>query len=64
MEKFTVEEFRNYLKTQDSFGDAMYNLSKANIKIANIPDEEIFEDDDTNFNFIEDCNKQVVKIKN
>lgn len=64
MEKFTVEEFRVYLHSQDSLGDVLYNLSETAIKIANIPDEKIFEDDDTDFNFIEDCDGYVIKIKN
>lgn len=63
MEKFSIEEIRNYLKTQDSFGDALYNLSEANIKIANIPDELIYEDDNTDFNFIENCDGRVVKVR-
>lgn len=39
-EKFTVEEFKNYLLTQDSRGDIMYNLSAENIKKANISDAD------------------------
>lgn len=34
-EKFTVEEFRNYILSQDSLGDVMYYLSVENIKKAN-----------------------------
>jgi len=34
-EKFTVQEFKNYLLTQDSRGDIMYNLSAENIRKAN-----------------------------
>ena len=33
--KFTIEEIRNYLKSQDSLGDIMYNLNEGNIKKAN-----------------------------
>ena len=40
MEKFTVEEFKNYLLTQDSRGDIMYNLSAENIRKANISDAD------------------------
>lgn len=32
---FTIEETRNYLNTQDSFGDIFYNLSEENIIKAN-----------------------------
>lgn len=39
MKSFTVEEIRNYLKQQDSFGDAMYNLNEENIANANISRE-------------------------
>lgn len=35
MEKFTLKEIENYLKSQDSFGDMFYNLSEKNIKKAN-----------------------------
>ena len=35
MEKFTIEEIKNYLKSQDSFGDAVYYLSAENIHKAN-----------------------------
>ena len=37
-EKFTVEEFRNYLLSQESRGDIMYNLSAENIRKVNIVD--------------------------
>ena len=40
MEKFTVEEFKNYLLSQDSRGDIMYNLSAENIRKANICDAD------------------------
>jgi hypothetical protein len=33
--KFTIEEIRNYLKSQESLGDIHYNLSIENIKQAN-----------------------------
>jgi hypothetical protein len=35
MDKFTIDEIRNYLKAQDSFGDALYNLNCENIRKAN-----------------------------
>lgn len=35
MEKFTIEEIGNYLKSQDSFGDAVYYLTAENIRKAN-----------------------------
>ena len=34
MKKFTVEEIRNYLESQDSFGDALYFLNEENIMTA------------------------------
>ena len=37
-QKFTVEEFKNYLLKQDSRGDIMSNLSAENILKANEPD--------------------------
>jgi hypothetical protein len=43
-DKFTVEEFRKYLDTQDSRGDIYYNLSAKNIIKVNLfetePEEE------------------------
>jgi hypothetical protein len=41
-EKFTVEEFRNYIKSQDSLGDIMYNLNAENIRKANLWEEDKF----------------------
>ena len=35
-EKFTIEEFKNYVASKDSFGDVMYYLSAKNIREANI----------------------------
>lgn len=43
-ETFTIEEIRNYLLSQDSMGDILYNLSAANIRKANEP-KEIEEED-------------------
>jgi hypothetical protein len=43
---YTIDQFKKYLQTQDSLGDIYYNLSEANIDIANLPDELISEDDD------------------
>jgi hypothetical protein len=34
-EKFTVEEIKNYIKSQDSLGDVMYFLNAENIRKAN-----------------------------
>lgn len=38
--KFTIEQFRNYLLKQDSFGDVLYNLKSEKIEEANEPEEE------------------------
>jgi hypothetical protein len=46
MKTYTIDQFKKYLQTQDSLGDIYYNLSEANIDIANLPDELISEDDD------------------
>ena len=32
---FTIEEFKNYLKEQNSYGDIFYNLTVENVKEAN-----------------------------
>jgi hypothetical protein len=48
-DSFTVEEIRNYILSQDSLGDVMYNLSAENIIKANeisMHDIEYDEDDD------------------
>lgn len=39
-DRFTIEEIRNYLMSQDSMGDIVYFLSADNIRKANIKDEE------------------------
>jgi hypothetical protein len=45
-EKFTIKEFRNYVGTQDSLGDVLYNLNAESIRKANPQeDEETFPDD-------------------
>ena len=47
MEKtFTIEEIKNYILSQDSMGDILYNLSVKNIIQANIEADEIDDDDD------------------
>lgn len=42
-EKFTIEEIKNYIDSQDSFGDVAYNLSAENIIKANEPKEPVDE---------------------
>lgn len=34
--RFTIEEIKNYILSQDSLGDVIYNLSEENIEIANL----------------------------
>lgn len=43
-QKFTIEEIRNYIKSQDSLGDVMYNLNAEKIIEANEPEEEDEDD--------------------
>jgi len=45
MEKFTIEEIKNYILSKDSLGDVLYFLSENNIIIANLPTNEDEEDD-------------------
>lgn len=33
--RYTIEEIRNYIESQDSLGDVAYNLSPSNIEKAN-----------------------------
>lgn len=58
--KFTIEEFRTYLLTQDSMGDILYNLSEEKVKkaIENAKNADLLEgefensddtDDDSRF---------------
>ena len=42
---FTIEEIRNYILSQDSLGDVMYNLKVEKIIEANQPKEEVDEDE-------------------
>ena len=44
--KFTIEQIKNYLRNQDSLGDALYNLSEANIMIANMAEGEELDEDE------------------
>jgi len=37
---FTIEEIRNYILSQDSMGDILYNLKAEKIIDANNPEEE------------------------
>lgn len=46
MKKFTVEEIRKYLESQDSLGDIYYFLSEENIEKANEPKDDEEEDDE------------------
>lgn len=49
MEKFTIEEFKNYLLSKDSMGDILYFLSEENVRKANEieqEEEEVEEEDD------------------
>lgn len=34
--KYTIEEIRNYILSQESLGDVLYNLKDKNIKDANV----------------------------
>ena len=43
-QKFTIEEIRNYILSQDSLGDVMYNLKAEKIIEANEPEEEDEDD--------------------
>lgn len=38
---FTIEEIRNYILSQDSLGDVLYNLNEAKIREANEPKDKI-----------------------
>jgi hypothetical protein len=40
MKKYTVEEIKKYLLSQDSMGDILYFLNEDNIDKANEPDED------------------------
>ena len=37
---FSIEEIRNYILSQDSMGDILYNLKAEKIIEANLPEEE------------------------
>jgi hypothetical protein len=43
-EKFTIAEFKKYIESQDSFGDVHYYLNAENIRKANEPKEENYDD--------------------
>lgn len=43
--KFTIEEIKNYVQSQDSLGDVLYNLKEENVinanKVKNHDDEDL-----------------------
>jgi hypothetical protein len=41
---FTIEEIRNYILSQNSLGDVLYNLKEEKIIAANQPKEEVDEE--------------------
>jgi hypothetical protein len=43
-QKFTIEEIRNYIMSQDSLGDVMYNLNVKKIIEANKTKEDDEDD--------------------
>lgn len=43
---FSIEEIRNYILSQDSMGDILYNLKAEKIIEANLPEEEEEEEED------------------
>jgi len=45
MKKYTIEEIRNYIMSQDSMGDIVYFLTEENIDKANSDDEDEDEDE-------------------
>lgn len=49
--KFTIQEFKNYLTKQDSFGDAFYFLTAENVEKAN-ESEKVEEENEL------DCNEE------
>ena len=48
---FTIEEIINYILSQDSLGDVLYNLSVSKILEANEPEEEEDDEDDYIINY-------------
>ena len=47
MKKYTIEEIRNYILSQDSLGDVLYNLSEENIdKVNDVKFKDYSEDED------------------
>jgi len=45
MKKFTIEEFKNYILSQDSLGDVMYFLTEENVEKANRKEEDFEEEE-------------------
>ena len=44
--RFTIEEIRKYILSQDSMGDVLYNLKAEKIIEANLPEEEEEEEEE------------------
>jgi hypothetical protein len=49
---FTIEEIRNYILSQDSLGDVLYNLKEENIRKANEKNVDL-ESEETDFSDID-----------
>ena len=60
MEKFTIEEIKAYLLSQDSMGDILYNLSAQNIREVNLVQDD--EDDEFTTCMFCDCDIEVKDI--
>lgn len=57
MKKFTIEEIKNYILSQDSLGDVLYFLSEKNIEKANEKEGlKVYNEDGTIFMVIEGNN--------
>lgn len=48
MKTFNIEEIRNYILSQDSLGDVLYNLNEQSIEQANTIEKEIILDRNDN----------------
>lgn len=57
---FTIEEIKNYILSQDSLGDVLYNLNEENINKANEKEDRCgcgdFIDPNSDGNYCTDCN--------
>jgi hypothetical protein len=56
--KFTIDEIRKYILSQDSMGDILYNLSVSKILEANEPEEDDDDEDEVDWDILDEIKEK------